>query len=422
VGFLIGMTGQGPDYQLVQSLTDYENVFGDRQGGDLAYDGAEAFFREGGNMLYVAPTNPSSLRTLREAEPDLSDAALAGMSRSDLDEVAEGLGIDTTDLGTKEAVATAIKQKVGKAGQTATHNRSLYEVALAAADPGIASALLALTKDLGPGQVFLCHTNASSEADQSALLAHAAATNRVALLTPTDGDAASLIAAAQALNADANARYGALFAPQAVCPGVAGGTTRTIPYAAIEAGIIARNDATMSPNIPAAGDLGQSVFALDLTMTYSDLDYQDLNDAGVDMARVVYGGVRTYGYRTVVDPTGPDAVWQWFGWARLNMAITAQAEAIGEHYVFSQLDGRGKTIASFGSDLRAMLVPMYEAGSLYGDTADDAFDVNVGSAVNTPTTIANGELHAVIQVRMSPGAEWVVIEIVKVATTEAIAA
>jgi len=372
VGFLIGATAVGvtpapPDVALVQSLTEYEAVFGDRQGGDLAYDGAEAFFREGGNKLYVSRTNPGTTRAVKAAPSD------------------------------PEAQPTVV-------------------------DPTIQAALDALTKDYGPGQVFICHTLGTVAANQSALLAHAAATNRVALLSPADGDAAALTAAASALRTDTNARYGALFAPTAVCPGVAGGTTRTIPYAALEAGIIARNDAFLSPNVPAAGDNGQSTFAMDITTAYTDLEYKNLNEAGVDMARLIYGGVRTYGYRTLVDPTGPQGMWESLGWARLNMSIVAQAEAIGEHYVFSQIDGRMKTISSFGSDLRAMLVPMYEAGALYGATPDEAFDVNVGSAVNTPATIANGELHAVIQVRMSPFAEWVVIEIVKVATTEAIAA
>jgi len=426
VGFLLGNTAVGvtpapPDVALVQSLTEYESIFGDRQGGDLAWDGAEAYFREGGNRLYVARTNAGTTLSLAD-QPDLSDASLQAMSRSDLDTLGQGLGVDTSELPNKDAAIAAIKQKVGAAAQTVSSQEHDYEAALQAADPGIASALAALGKDYGPGQVFICHTLASDAATQSALLAHAQATNRVALLSPADGDASALQAAAAALRTDTNARYGALFAPTAICPGVAGGTTRTIPYAALEAGIIARNDALMSPNVAAAGDNGQSTFALDVTTRYTDLEYQNLNEAGVDMARLIYGGVRTYGYRTLVDPAGPDGVWESLGWARLNMSIVAQAEAIGERYVFSQIDGRMKTISSFGSDLRAMLVPMYEAGALYGATPDEAFDVNVGSQVNTPTTIANGELHAVIQVRMSPFAEWVVIEIVKVATTQAIAA
>ena len=44
-----------------------------------------------------------------------------------------------------------------------------------------------------------------------------------------------------------------------------------------------------------------------------------------------------------------------------------------------------------------------------------------GRAVTLASPVdANGELHAVLSVRMSPAAEWVVIEIVKVASNQAL--
>lgn len=374
VGFLIGATASGPDFKLVHSLTEYEAVFGARTGNTEAYDAADAYFREGGAKLVVSRLNPGAAAT-----------------------VANGRRTRATET-------------TGDAP----------EAAPAVATTGFQTALDRLTKDLGPGQVFSA-TFQSAE-DGAALLAHAAAANRVALLSPADGAASALVAQGEALQLDANARYGALFGPSAVIPGVAAGTTRTVPYAAVEAGIISRNDVAFAAGQPAAGINGQSVFALDLTTRYTDQEYQDLNEAGVNMARVIFNGVRTYGYRSLVDPTGGQAMWLDFGHARLNMGIVAAAEAIAERYVFSQLDGRRRTISSFGGDLRAMLVPYYERGSLYGDTADEAFWVDVGYTVNTDATIAAGELHAVIEVRMSPFAELVVIEIVKVATTEAIAA
>lgn len=398
VAFMVGPTGTTLAYGLVRSLTDYTNSFGARQTNAPSYDAADAFFREGGAQLHVSSTTGTTLQ--------LAPADLELMTRAELDTLASSKGIDTTGLATKADVIAAIEGADTQAVST-----------------GVQAALDRLTADLGPGQIFYSDPALGSLIDdQTALLAHCVTHNRVALLSPADGTAAALEAAATALRADTNARYGALFAPSAVIPGVVGGTTRSVPYAAIVAGMIGRSDAVYGPNVPAAGDQGQAAFATDLTSRYTDAEYQALNDAGCNMARLVYSGVRTYGWRTVVDPAGPSGVWLNFSNARLNMAIVAQAEAIGEHYVFSQLDGRGKTIAAFGGDLRGMLVPMYESGALYGETADEAFDVNVGPAVNTPTTISNGELHAVIQVRMSPFAEWVLIEIVKVATTQAIAA
>jgi hypothetical protein len=375
VAFIIGATLlTTTQVALVHSLSEYVAVFGDRGTGteQPTYDALDVYFREGGSQAYVASTSAAGLM-----------AAKASKSKSTSDDA---------------------------------------EVSAAAVDTGIAAALAALSKDLGPGQVLIADSTLAATIDnQSALLAHALATNRVALLSTADADVTTMTAAGTALQSDPNARYGALFAPSANVPGVTAGTTRTVPYSAIEAGIIARNDLAYSPNQASAGVLGQSQYALGVNTPagIADCDYTDLNEAGVNMARVIYGGVRTYGYRSCANPTSAPE-WLDFGWARLNMGIVAQSEAIGENYVFSQIDGRGRTIASFGGDLSAMLAVFYNEGSLYGQTPEEAYDVDVGVAVNTDATIANGELHAILSVRMSAMAEWVEIEIVKYATDQAL--
>lgn len=276
----------------------------------------------------------------------------------------------------------------------------------------IPTALDLLTRDLGPGQVFA--PGAAGLAAHDDLMAHAAATNRIALLdAASTADAATLIALAGTLDADANARYAALWAPAAVVPGLTGVDTRTVPWTALEAGIMARNDASYSPNVASAGVNGRSRFATDLTAVFTDADREDLNDAGVDVAKFVYGEVRAYGYRTLAPLASG---WGLLSNARLNMEIVAKAEEVGERYLFSQIDGRRIVISQFGADLSGMLVPYYEAGSLFGASVDDAFYVDVGPAVNTLETISAGELHAILGLRMSPFAEFVQIEIVKVAT------
>jgi hypothetical protein len=285
---------------------------------------------------------------------------------------------------------------------------------------GTTAALAALTKSYGPGQLFVPSAVGVDAAGGAELLAHAGTNNRVALLSAApDADATALTTLATALSGDPNARYGALFAPAAIGPGITTSPTeaRTVPWAVIAAGIMSRNARTYSPNVPAAGVLGISRWATDLAATFTDAEREALNEDGVDLARNVYGQIQTYGYRTLAPESSG---WLSLGNARLNMEIVAKAEAIGERYVFAQIDGRGVKISQFGADLSSMLVPYYDAGSLFGTTADDAFYVDVGSSVNTVETIANGELHAVIGLRMSPFAEYVVIEIVKVATDQSL--
>jgi Bacteriophage tail sheath protein len=154
-------------------------------------------------------------------------------------------------------------------------------------------------------------------------------------------------------------------------------------------------------------------------VAWTDADRQLLNDDNVNVLRQMAGQVTLYGYRTLVNPNG-DTSWQWLSNQRLRLKITAEAEKVAEGFMFDQIDGKGQKIAEFGGALSAVLLGYYNAGSLYGDTPSEAFSVDVGESVNTPTTLAAGELRAVLSMRMSPLAEVVRVEIVKVPVNQAI--
>jgi hypothetical protein len=103
------------------------------------------------------------------------------------------------------------------------------------------------------------------------------------------------------------------------------------------------------------------------------------------------------------------------------MAIKAQGINILERFVFDEIDGRGRLFAELAGQLTSMCKTYYDLGSLYGATPGEAFAVDTGPKVNTPETIYNNELHALLSLRVSPMAEWVVLELVKVPTLEAVA-
>jgi hypothetical protein len=132
----------------------------------------------------------------------------------------------------------------------------------------------------------------------------------------------------------------------------------------------------------------------------------------VTLAKPVYGDVRTYGGRTVAGPD--DELWQWFGGSRTVMAISYEAGAIAENYVLRQIDGRGQLFAAFESDLRGMLLRYFTVGALYGATPRRGVLRRHGSTVNTPETIAAGEVHAVDLRQDVAEREYVRIDIVKV--------
>jgi hypothetical protein len=362
---------------------------------------------------------PGVVVTSRAEAPPRSAATDAGMAFM-LGKTEKGPAValvtSMTQYQTLFGVRTAFTDAYDGAETFFQEGGTKLTVARAADAAGVDTALAALTKDLGPGQVFMPGALGGAPATQTALVTHAAANNRIALLDPLAADAGDkddLIALAGTFTNTVNARYAALFAPVAVVPGLTSADTRSVSYSAVEAGIMSRNAGLYSPNVPAAGVNGQSRFAINLSAAFADVDREELNDNGVNVAKLVYGGVRTYGYRTLAPlSTG----WGLLSNARLNMEIVAKAEEIGERYLFSQIDGRRVRISQFGADLTGMLVPYYEAGSLFGTSVDDAFYVDVGPAVNTLASIAAGELRAILALRMSPFAEYVVIEIVKVAT------
>lgn len=460
VWHIAAITQKGPLVpQLITSLDGYLNVYGDRVAYGYGYDALEAFFRVGGAQAVVsrvvgvtpvkathtfmdgAGTPAASLLVTARSYGDyantISVAIVAGVGGGTYQIVVRYNGVVVEQSGDLTTQADAVAWALASSnyvdvtvGVSALPPAVAASVALSggtddhatAADANWKTAIDMITKAYGPGQVSMPgRTTTQSALD---LLSHAAANNRVALVGLADtASRATLVTAAAARRT--NGRQGAAFAPWAVIPGVTAGTTRIVPFSAVAAGLMARNDIRgLSPNIAAAGDVnGEPDYVIGISQdAWSEGDLGDrdlLNKAGVNVVRVMYGGVRVYGYRTLADPV-LDPRYTDLGTARLLMAIKAQAVRIGERYVFDQLDGKGFTISEFGSELSAMMLDFYTDGSVYGLTAGDAFVVDVGPNVNTPVTIAALQLNAQITLRPSPHAEVVQIYITKRDITEAV--
>ena len=448
--FAAGFADWGPTDVAVQvrSLKQFKSKFGDRVTSGSLCDSVETFFREGGSVCFIArvvgptPVNASvTVSSTMDVEAKYPGAYGNGLNvevaagtasgtfkliishddDADVDETSPDYAT-VADAEAWESEYVTITDNAGAATDPAVGTYSLSggsDDYASATDTQWENALDLFVKDLGPGQVSYPGRTTSTAHQQ--LLQHAEDNNRIALLDAANtATVSTLTTAAATAAAYVGASRGALFAPWASIPGIAGGTTRTVPYSAVQAGLEARRDAAgFNPNVPAAGVNGQPSSLLELAQSWDDTDRETLNDAGVNVAKLVYGGPRTYGYRTLVDPVTDPNNWQ-LGNSRLRMALTAKAEAIAEKYVLRQIDGKGRTAAEFNGDLAGMLAGYYESGGLYGETPEEAFRVDTGASVNTPETIADGQLRAVIEVRMSPMAELVVIEIVKTPITESI--
>jgi hypothetical protein len=280
--------------------------------------------------------------------------------------------------------------------------------------------------DLGPGQVSI--PGAASDAVIAGLFAHAFDGNRrvVGDLPDTD-DVATLVAAAKvARDLGETGTCGGLFAPVALCAG-RGGTTLEVPYSAVQAALFATNDAIApyNPNRAAAGRFGvpDPRYVLGVKYAWNKVDRETLNDAGVNVARVVtrqgIGEVRTYGNVTPADRESYPEHWQLSN-VRCDMALRYEAEAIGEDHVHAVIDGEGEELASYKSSLDALCDRFYRAGALYGPTAEDAFRVDVADPVNTTDSIAEGRIRAVLSAKRSRSGEVVELETVTVALTASV--
>lgn len=459
--FVAGLSEKGPDDAaiLLLSLADYERVYGARVSYGFLYDSLELFFKEGGKRAYVGrvvgPAAVKATRTLndRDASPDPTlrvDAYGKGTWGNNLSvQVTDGTVTNTYVLVIRLS-GVIVEQSPDLAnptqgvawGATSQYVR-ITDLASPTAPPSNNPAVLAASnltgglddnggitdtqwltalnlfgKTLGPGQVSVPGRTTSGGYTQ--VQTHAATFNRVAVLDGADtATVATLTSAADAQRT--NGRRSSFVVPWVKLPAPTPITAiRSVPPSAMMAGIIARNDVSLTPNDPAAGERGISRAAIDLSQpAWDDTQRDTLNGKGVIVIRSLYNTFRIYGYRSLADPIN-DPEWINFGNCRLYMGIASKADAIGESYIMRQLDGQFKVINEFGAELKAMLLDYYNQGALFGATPDEAFLVDVGPSINTPTTLANNELRAALAVKMSPFGELVTIEIVKLLITEAV--
>ncbi len=457
--FAAGLFDQGPQnaYVLCKNMNDVITNYGLRVAFSTAMDWCEDYFNEGGKELLLSRVFGTGVKQAELILKNGAEEALKIKGKTPGEWAngpsavgTEGLAISITVpsgenfvikvfqngelkeespiLATQKAAeewsqfSKYIRVVVGTGTKPPT---VLAETSLAggadghatAADANWQEALNVFTPDLGPGNVV--QIGRTTKAAHVITLTHAAQNNRFAVLAGVDTKViATNETLAAELRATANARYGGMFAPWVQIPGLVPGTFRTIDPTAFVCGKIAKiQELTKNSNEPAAGGNGAAEYTQNVTQTaWTEVERESLNKAGVNVIRQLNGVPTIYGWRTLVSSEG---IKEWLNMAnaRLYMSIAAKAQAIGAQFVFKQLDAKGKTTTSLQTMLKGMLLPHYENGSLFGLTPGEAFNVQTGPLVNTPTTEENQELLAIIALKMSPDAEYVYITLVKTPIT-----
>lgn len=268
---------------------------------------------------------------------------------------------------------------------------------------------------LGPGQVA-APDETPGAATYTALLDHAINFNRFALLDVANGDTIAAMTTLGGAIPQGTAAYGAAFGPWTSAPapaGVIGGASRQVPASATVAGMIARADRLGNPNRAAAGRDFPFQYGTGFVRPVSDADRAALLNVGVNTFVEKQGLLQLYGFQTALAQSSDTPFWQ-ANCGRARMWLKARALAAGEHYMFKTIDGRGLLANALKTDLDAVCLELYSVDGLFGVTPEEAFATQVGASVNTIATIAQGELNAVVEARLSLHAKRVLIDLVSI--------
>lgn len=457
--YVAGLTERGDTTSPVEirSMTEYRRKLGARVAYGALHDDLATFFGEGGTRAYVARVvgDAATVGTLtlqdRAGVPVDTlriDAANAGAWSANVTiQVEDGVVADTFTLTVRyhgdvverytniASPADAVTQLANSGyvratdlgSATAAPNNNPAVLAATALSAGaddrasvvaadMVSALDRFGSDLGAGAVAIPGQDADTVG--AGLVAHARANRRIALLAPASGQTvAEVSASALALRNTAGAEHAGIFYPWVQIPDGAGGT-RTISPEGYVAGVRARTIAAVGSWRAPAGDIARSRYVTGLEADLTEDDVDDLNDDHVNAIRAMFSTVRLYGWRSL----STDTVNYRFLTARdvLN-DIAARLDRELEPYVFRTIDGRGALFTEVEGTIANVIQPVAAAGGLYvrtddeGAQVDPGYAIDTGPTVNTPESIAAGEVRAVVSLRVSPVGEFISVTISKVA-------
>jgi hypothetical protein len=452
--FIAAPAVYGPEVPtLVRSLNEGVGLYGPREGeSQKMYDALDRFFAIGGARAYVNRVSGASVEAAKlEIGPASHEKTLIVTAKY---KGTYGNGVKIAVLEnegktkTKLVVYSASGEVLEQSGEYAkaeelqkwglTHtayvvitegseysaekgNKLAAKVATKLAggvNPTVTNtttitAFNAFPKNLGPGQLQ-CPGN-TEEAVHVAMAEHCLANNRHAVAdikgAEEAGTTPSSLKSEKGTISAGLAGYIDFFASAGDAPGLAGGTTRVIPASTIAAGLFAKVSRTGNDNQAPAGvnwPLGPAITGL--VNTYTESQMTELEESGINCFAEINGQLCLYGDTTALSRT-TDPIYCQYSASRERMHLVAEAEEIGQRFLFATLDGRHQKRAKFQGELQAMVKRHWENGALYGETAQEAGIVNVGEPVNTLASEQEGILRAELIVRVSPVATVIQVTI-----------
>lgn len=452
--FVVGIAERGSVVAPIEvrGMADAVAALGDRVSYGAVHDSLKCFFDEGGERAFVGrvvgPSATTGTLTLsdRNGSPDTTlrvDAASPGAWSATMKvQVADGSLDDTfkiiitiagvvvqtvTNIATPAEAVQKFQDSpyvrltdLGSSSDAPDDNPAvLAATALSAGSDDRASiaaddyvdVLDLFNAELGDGCVAIPGQYAADI--WTGITDHCETNNRSGLLSAArSADASDLLDRASEVDSE----FCGLFAPWVIVSDGSGGQ-RTVAPEGYVAGCRARAHIQVGPWRAPAGEIAVATSLLGLDLLFTAAESQSLNDGRVNAIRAVAGTIRLYGWRSLSSDVG-----NYYSLKDRDLLnyLVVQANERLERYVFEPVDSKGQLLSLIDSELVGLCMPIAAAGGLYarvndaGDELDPGYLVETGSSINTTTSLANNTVKARLSVRISPNAEQIQLNIVKV--------
>lgn len=450
--FFVGLAERGPTdaaYK-VNSLAEFEDIFGGYVSYAYLHPTVQAFFEEGGTQAYVArivgPAATTGTLDLQNSTTDVItlDAVGAGAWSANLtaEVVASsslrnirirynGDIIFTTGLkATNTELVSAINTSaIASNYLTATLVAATPLVAATSAtalstgdddrdDNTVDTSFTAFVDGLeffldsfGPGAVS-CPETDGINAD---LIAHANTYNRIAILHAAF-DETDMATVAADLSGETGAEHAAIYHPWVYVPTSVAGVNRLIPPDGYVIGKRALAHNQNGPHQPYAGLVSAGRF---VNGVYTDINKtagDELDENLVNAVRIIANQVRIYGARSL--STDTDNFRFITSQDVINSVVSAASSSM-EDLVFSVIDGRGGLFAEITGRLTAICENIKSLGALYegfdanGKKVDPGYTVKCDTSINSTASLSEGTVSAQVGVRVSSIGDKINVTIVK---------
>ena len=449
-----GLTEKGPisGSTVIDSIAKYLAVYGDRTAySSNMFDTVRLFFEEGGAEVVVSRVVGPGASVGNLTLVDSAGVPTIRVEANDPGAHSAGFSVEVTSSG-----ASTFDVVIRRAGEIVSRYLALTSpaelVAKAATNPFVKVTSLGSTTaapgdnpaarvvtplsagnddranvtaarvvdalDKGTGAEGGVVAAPGYTADQIGVLlaGHAKAKRKIALTAPAlNATAAEAATSAAALMADPNGDSIGLFYPHLIVPD--GGATRTISPEGYVAAVRAKaHRDTGFWQVP-AGDRARTRWVIG-TVTPVD---EDLNN---ELAETFVNGITTTGTKTRL-----------YGWASLAADreglglltardalnnLTSSIRTVLEPFIFSVNDDTGHLRAYVESAIVGILDPIAKRGGFYSlrdaenQPIDPGYRVSVDTSLNTVTLQAENKLLVSVAVRLSPTAQLIQVEIIKV--------